>query len=31
MVMIFASTTIGLGLMIAAVILYTIGWLAGLR
>jgi hypothetical protein len=30
-VMIFASTTVGIGLMIAAVVIYTIGSLAGIR
>ena len=30
-VMIFASTVAGLTLMIAAVVLYTVGWVVGLR
>jgi hypothetical protein len=30
-VMIFASAIVGLGLMIAAVVLYSVGWVAGMR
>jgi hypothetical protein len=31
LIMILASTIIGLGLMVAAALLYTAGWLAGMR